>query len=67
MMVAMGKWIVGAQKLDPILHQDTIENPTSRAINWCNNNKVVALWNNTLLIYKVQNVADSFRFWLCPD
>jgi hypothetical protein len=67
MRVVMGKQMVEAEKLNPNLHQDTIGKPTSRAINWCNNNIVVTVWNNTLSISKVQNVADSYRFWLCPD
>ncbi len=63
----MGKWMVEAQKLDPNLHQDTIGKPTSRAIDWGNSNVVVRVQNSTLLISKAQNVADSYRFWLCPD
>jgi hypothetical protein len=61
--------VVEAQKLDPILHQDqdTIEKLTSRAIDLCNDNVVVTVWNITSLISKLQNVADSYRFWLCPD
>jgi hypothetical protein len=67
MRVAMGKWMVEAKKMDLNFHQDTIEKQTSRTINWCNTNVVVTLWNDSILISKVQNVADSYRFWLCPD
>ncbi len=67
MRVTIGDLPVWGQKLDPNLHHDTLGKPTSRAIDWCNNNVVVSVWNDTLLISKVQNVACSYRFWLCPD
>ena len=41
--VTMGDLLVWGQKLDPNLHQDTFGEPTSRAIDWCNNNVVVTL------------------------
>ena len=43
------KWMVEDQKLGLNLHQNTLEKPTPRAINWCNNIVVVPVWNNTFV------------------
>jgi hypothetical protein len=38
--VAMGDFMVWAQKLDQSVHQNTNGKPTSRAFDWCNKNIV---------------------------
>jgi hypothetical protein len=40
MRVAMGDFMVWAQKLDLSVHQNTNGKPTSRAFDWCNTNVV---------------------------
>ena len=40
MRVAMGDFMVWAQKLDLSIHQNTNGKPTSRAFYWCNKNVV---------------------------
>ena len=40
MRVAMGDFMVWAQKLGLIVHQNTNTKPTSRAFDWCNTNLV---------------------------
>jgi hypothetical protein len=67
MRVTMGDLLVWALKLDPSLHQDTIGELSSSAFNWCNENIVIPEEIYTSLIFKVKNVARSYRFWLCPD
>jgi hypothetical protein len=40
MRVAMGDFMVWAQKLDLSVHQNTNGKPTSTAFNWCSKNVV---------------------------
>jgi hypothetical protein len=40
MRVAMGDFMVWAQKLGPSIHQNIDGKPTSRAFDWCNKNVV---------------------------
>ncbi len=43
MRVAMGDFMVWAQKLDLSVHQNTNGKPTSRAFDWCNKNVVSSI------------------------
>jgi hypothetical protein len=61
--VAIGDFMVWAQKLDLSVHKNTIGKPTSRAIDLVESSTVK--WY--LLISEGEKVAPSYRFWLCPD
>jgi hypothetical protein len=65
--VTMGDWLVWGQILDPNTNQDTVGKLSSRI-----SIGVIKIWwflcrIIQLKILKVQNIAGSNSFWLCPD